>query len=173
MLIMSSRQPEVNKNKILDWLIADGVPHTESDVSKLPTLLWSIQMEGIAIYCMSKLPDRVIIQADIVFLEEQQNLLNKQWESTKLTQLLLSMSSSLTNFNVRKQFLFNKDEGIRAIRVYLFLIDGLNKESIMNAIVRISEVLEVTLNQLSSVIGIELEQLKKQQEESSVNPLAT
>ena len=154
-------------------LKADGVHHTENDVSKLPIILWSIQIEGIVIYCMSKLPDRVIIQADIVFLEEQQNLLNKQWESTKLTKLLLSMSSSLTNFNVRKQFLVNNDKGIRGIRVYLFLIDGLNKEAIMNSILRIGEVLEVTLNQLSSVIGVELEQLKKQQEESSVNPLAT
>ena len=170
---MSSRQPEVNKNKILDWLKADGLLCTESDVSKLSTILWSIQIGGVVIYCMSKLPDRVTIQADIVFSEEQQDLINKQWESTKLAKLLLSISSSLTNFNVRRRFLFNEDKGIRGIRTYLFLIDGLNKESLMNTLLRIGEVVEVTLNQLSSVIGVELEQLKKQQEESSVNSLAT
>lgn len=170
---MSSKQPEVNKNKILDWLKKDNVDHAEIDTSSLPALLWGIQIGGILIYCMDKFPDRVIIQADIAFSKEQQELVNKQWDSPKRTKLQLNFSSSLTNFNVRHQFLLNEEKGIRGIRIHLFLIDDLNKESLMYAISRINEVVEVTLNQLSSVIGVELQQLQEQQNASSFNPLAT
>lgn len=172
---MNPRQIEVNKNKILDWLKEDNIPHKEIDVSKIPALRWNILIEGgqVAIYAMNNLPDRVIIQADINFTEEQQNLINKKWDEPKLSKLLLNILSSLTNFNVRHRILQKENKEIRGFRMNLFLIDGLNKESLMNSILRIGEVFLVTLNQLSSVIGVELQKLEEQQKAASFNPLAT
>ena len=171
---MSPKQPEVNRNKILDWLKEDNVIHTEEDVSKSSVLRWNISTKpnNIAIYTMTTFPDRVIIQSDINFTEEQQEFLHKKWDKTKLNTLILNITTSLATFNVRCTILHDK-EIFTGIRMSSFLIDNLNKETLMNSLVRIGEVLMVTLNQLSSVIGVELEQLKKQQEESSFNPLAT
>ena len=170
---MSSRQPEVNKNKILDW-IKGSFPNKEDDVTKFPNILWSIQIGGggLIVYTMDTFPDRVIIQADISFSDEQQDLLNKKWDVQKLSKLQLQIISSLTNFNVRHSILSNKNKEITGFRIFLFLIDNLNKETLLNSIFRIVDVLNVTLNQLSAVIGIELQQLKQQQKESSFNPLA-
>ena len=171
---MSPKQAEVNKNKILDWLKEDNIVHTEVDVSKFPAFKWNINIKNnnIAIYTMAALPDRVIIQSDINFTEEQQEFLHKKWDKIKLNTLILNITTSLANFNVRCTILHDK-ETFTGIRMSLFLIDSLNKDTLMNSFVRIGEVLTVTLNQLSSVIGVELEQLKKQQEGSSFNPLAT
>ncbi len=170
---MSARKAEVNKNKILDWL-KDNFSLTEIDVSQMPEVAWSISIGGgIAIYTINKNPDKVITQSDILFSEEQQDLLNNQWEKSKLSKLQLNITSSLTNFNVRYEFLLNKDKKIRGVRIHLFLIDNLNKETLLYSVFRIGEVLTVTLNQLSSVIGVELQQLQDQQDVSSFNPLAT
>lgn len=170
---MSARKAEVNKNKIVDWL-KDNFSLTEIDVSQMPEVAWSISIGGgIAIYTLNKNPDKVITQSDILFSEEQQDLLNNQWELSKLSKLQLNITSSLTNFNVRYEFLLNKDKKIRGVRIHLFLIDSLNKETLLYSVFRIGEVLTVTLNQLSSLIGVELQQLQDQQDASSFNPLAT
>ena len=91
---------------------------------------------------------------------------------SKLSKLQLNIVSSLTNFNVRHKILHNKDKKVIGIRVFLFLIDSLNKDTLLNSVYRIGEVLTVTLNQLSSVIGVELQQLQEQQKAGSFNPLA-
>ncbi len=170
----ASRIADVNKNKVSGWLNEDGVIHGESDTSAMPLFRWVLQLKdtNLAIYTMDKFPDRVILQSDITFTAEQQDLLHKQWQKPQLDKLLLNITSSLTTFNVRYNILHTK-EIITGIRISLFLIDGLNKEVIIKCIARIGEVLAVTLNQLSSVIGVELQQLKEQQKESSFNPLAT
>ena len=171
---MSPRQIEVNRNKILGWLKEDNIIHKETDVSKFPVFKWSIHVKdnNIAIYTIASLPDRVIVQSDITFSEEQQDLLNKKWDIKKLNALILNIITSLTTFNVRYRIL-QKEDKITGIRIHLFLIDSLNKETLMNSVSRIGEVFAVTLFQLSSVIGVELQQLKEQQEASSFNPLAT
>jgi len=171
---MSSRQIEVNRNKILDWLKADGLVFDEVDVSKSPILEWNIHIKAnnLSIYTMTAVPDRVVIQSDISFTQEQKDLLHKKWSKIKLNTLILNITTSLTNFNVRYTILHDKDV-MTGIRINLFLIDSLNKDTLMNSVVRIGEVLRVTLYQLSSVIGVGLEELKQQQEASSFNPLAT
>jgi len=98
---MSSRQADVNKNKILDWL-KNYFVHKELDVSQISNTLWSIQIGGgpIAIYSMTNTPERVIVQSDVNFTEDQQDLLNKKWDKPKLSKLQLMIASSLTNTNL-------------------------------------------------------------------------
>jgi len=171
---MSPKQAEVNKNKILDWLKEDNVVHEEVDVSQKPELKWNIHIKTnrIAVYTPTAYPDRVFIQSDLTFSEEQIDLLNKQWAKPKLSTLILQITSSLTNFNVRHTIL-TKEKEVTGIRIFLTLIDSLDKETLSNSLDRIVEVLNVTLHQLSSVMRVELQQLKEQQKAGSENPLAT
>ena len=173
--MISPRQSEINKNKIVDWLKEDKMPFQELDVKQYPELSWNIVIGGVNIvaYTTKAHPDRVFIQTDISFLKEQQDLLNKQWSKEKLVKFQLQVVASLTSFNIHNEILLDKDENIRGIRIYSFLIDNLNKENFMNSQRRLEEVFIVILTQVSATMEIELQALKDQQRASSVNPLAT
>lgn len=173
--MISPRQSEINKNKIVDWLKEDKMPFKELDVKQYPELSWNIVIGGfnVVAYTTKTHPDRVFIQTDISFSKEQQDLLNKQWSKEKLVKFQLQVVASLTSFNIHNEILFDKDENIRGIRIYSFLIDNLNKENFMNSQRRLEEVFIVILTQVSATMEIELQALKDQQKASSVNPLAT
>lgn len=173
--MISLKQSEINKNKIVDWLKEDTISFKEIDLKKVPDFLWCIDLGlgSIITYTRKPLPDRVFIQVDILFTDEQQDMLNKQWNKTKLAQLQLRIVSSLTNLNVRHHILHDKDKNFTGIRIFSFLIDNLNKENFLNSFFRLNEVLNATLMQVSATVGIELQALKDQQKASSFNPLAT
>jgi len=75
--------------------------------------------------------------------------------------------------NVRHQILFNDKKEFTGIRMFLILIDSLNKDTFLNSHIRISEVFGTMLQGLSSFLGVEMKKLKQAEKESSENPLAS
>ena len=172
---MTVSKAEVNKNKIIDWLKEDGIDFKETDVSKLPELEWSLAagVNPISIYTVKKLPDRVIIQADIGLGEKHKELINEKWEKPKLNNLLGSFVTSIISLNVRQRILFDDKKMVRGFRIHDFLIDSLNKENLLKTYLRITEVVILTLQSLSSSIGVEMQKLQQEQKAGSENPLAS
>lgn len=170
-----SRVSEQNKNKIIDWLKQDGIPCKEIDVTSNPEIDWnlSVGLDRLSVYSMPKTLDRVIIQADIRLAPEHQELVNNQWSKIQLNTLLFNITSSLVMYNVRHQILFNSKQEFTGVRMHLFLIDNLNKETYLTSQMRIGEVFVTILNQLSMSLGIETQKMKQVQEASGVNPLAS
>ena len=171
----SSKKLEVNKNKIITWLQEDKIPCEEVDVSKVSTLAWNIAVDHIqvSVYSVTDLPDRVFIQKDIRFPEDIRELVNKKWDTPKLNSLLINIETTLTNLNVRHQFLFNDKKEFTGVRMNLILIEGLNKETLLNSHFRVSEVFLIMMQNLSSLLGVEMNKLKQEEKKHSKNPLAS
>ena len=171
----SSKKLGVNRNKIITWLQEDKIPFKEVDVSKMPKLAWDLSVDNnhILVYSITNLPDRVYIQRDIRLGKILQKIVNKDWKKSKLNGLLSSTESALTNLNVRHQILFNDKKEFTGIRMFLILIDSLNKDTFLNSHLRISEVFATMLQGLSSFLGVEIKKLKQAEKESSENPLAS
>jgi len=171
----SSKILEINKNKIITWLQEDKIPCEEVDVSKVSTLAWNIAVDHIqvSVYSVTDLPDRVFIQKDIRFPEDIRELVNKKWDTPKLNSLLISIESALTNLNVRHQLLFNDKKEFTGIRMNLILVEGLNKETLLNSHFRVSEVFLTMMQSLSSHLGVEMNKLKQEGKKYSENPLAS
>ena len=171
----SSKQLEVNKNKIITWLQEDKIPVKEEDASKVPELAWnlSIDTNQVSVYSATNLPDRVNIQKDIRLSPELQELVNKKWAKPKLNGLLVSVESALTNLNVRHKILFNDKKEFIGVRMHLMLIDSLNKDTFLNSHLRLSEVFGTMMQGLSNLLGVEMNKLKKAEKTSSENPLAS
>jgi len=172
---MTVSKAEINKNKIIGWLKEDEIPFKEIDISKLPLLEWSLSVgvNPISIYTAKTLPDRVFIQSDIGLAKEHKELINEKWEKTKLNTLLSQFVSSIISLNVRQRILLDDDKKIRGFRIHDFLIDNLNKENLIKTYLRIDEVIILTLQRLSSALGIEIQKLKQEQKTGSENPLAS
>ena len=171
---MTVSKAEVNKNKIIGWLKEDEITFKENDVSKLPLLEWglTVGVNPISIYAVKKLPDRVFVQADIGLAKEHQELINEKWEKPKLNNLLGSFVTSIVSLNVRQKILLNDKKKVRGFRMHDFLIDSLNKENLIKTYLRIDEVVILTLQRLSSSLGIEMQKLQQEQKTGSENPLA-
>jgi len=171
---MTVSKAEVNKNKIIGWLKEDGITFKENDVSKLPLLEWSLTVgvNPISVYTVKKLPDRVFVQADIGLAKEHQELINEKWEKPKLNNLLGSFVTSIVSLNVRQRILLDDKKKVRGFRMHDFLIDSLNKENLIKTYLRIDEVVILTLQRLSSSLGIEMQKLQQEQKTGSENPLA-
>ncbi|MCH8833749.1 MAG: hypothetical protein IIA81_05610 [Thaumarchaeota archaeon] len=171
----SSKKLGVNRNKIITWLQEDKIPFKEVDVSKMPKLAWDLSVDNnhVLVYSITNLPDRVYIQRDIRLGKILQKIVNKDWKKSKLNGLLIDTESALTNLNVRHQILFNDKKEFTGIRMFLILIDSLNKDTFLNSHLRISEVFATMLQGLSSFLGVEIKKLKQAEKESSENPLAS
>jgi len=171
----SSKKLGVNRNKIITWLQEDKIPFKEVDVSKMPKLAWDLSVDNnhVLVYSITNLPDRVYIQRDIRLGKRLQKIVNKDWKKSNLNGLLISTESALTNLNVRHQILFNDKKEFTGIRMFLILIDSLNKDTFLNSHIRISEVFATMLQGLSSFLGVEMKKLKQAEKESSENPLAS
>ena len=171
----SSKKLGVNRNKIITWLQEDKIPFKEVDVSKMPKLAWDLSVDNnhVSVYSITNLPDRVYIQRDIRLGKILQKIVNKDWKKSKLNGLLIDTESALTNLNVRHQILFNDKKEFTGIRMFLILIDSLNKDTFLNSHLRISEVFATMLQGLSSFLGVEIKKLKQAEKESSENPLAS
>ena len=171
----SSKKLGVNRNKIITWLQEDKIPFKEVDVSKMPKLAWDLSVDNnhVLVYSITNIPDRVYIQRDIRLGKILQKIVNKDWKKSKLNGLLIDTESALTNLNVRHQILFNDKKEFTGIRMFLILIDSLNKDTFLNSHLRISEVFATMLQGLSSFLGVEMKKLKHAEKESSENPLAS
>ena len=171
----SSKKLGVNRNKIITWLQEDKIPFKEVDVSKMPKLAWDLSVDNnhVLVYSITNLPDRVYIQRDIRLGKILQKIVNKDWKKSKLNGLLIDTESALTNLNVRHQILFNDKKEFTGIRMFLILIDSLNKDTFLNSHLRISKVFATMLQGLSSFLGVEIKKLKQAEKESSENPLAS
>ena len=171
----SSKKLGVNRNKIITWLQEDKIPFKEVDVSKMPKLAWDLSVDNnhVLVYSITNITDRVYIQRDIRLGKRLQKIVNKDWKKSNLNGLLISTESALTNLNVRHQILFNDKKEFTGIRMFLILIDSLNKDTFLNSHLRISEVFGTMLQGLSSFLGVEMKKLKQAEKESSENPLAS
>ena len=171
----SSKKLGVNRNKIITWLQEDKIPFKEIDVSKMPKLAWDLSVDNnhVLVYSITNIPDRVYIQRDIRLGKILQKIVNKDWKKSKLNGLVIDTESALTNLNVRHQILFNDKKEFTGIRMFLILIDSLNKDTFLNSHLRISEVFATMLQGLSSFLGVEMKKLKHAEKESSENPLAS
>jgi len=170
---MTVSKAEVNQNKIISWLKEDGIDFKEMDIIKLPLIEWglSVGKNHILIYTMKKLPDRVIVQADID-LGVTKELLNEKWDKQRLNNLLTSFVATIISLSVKQKILFDDKKKVRGFRIHDFLIDSLNKENLLKTYLRINEVVILTLQSLSSSIGVEMQKLQQEQKTGSENPLA-
>ena len=170
---MTVSKAEDNKNKVIDWLKEDEFDFKETDASKLPLFEWclSVGKNHILIYTLKKLPDRVIVQADIG-LGETKELLNEKWDKQRLNNLLASFVATIISLSVKQKILFDDKKKVRGFRIHDFLIDSLNKENLLKTYLRINEVVILTLQSLSSSIGVEMQKLQQEQKAGSENPLA-
>jgi len=171
----SSKKLEVNKNKIISWLQEDKIPCQETDISKVPDLAWNLLIDKnqVSVYSRADIPDRIFIQKDIRLSPELQELTNKSWGKPKLNGLLISIDSTLTNLNVRHQILFNDKKEFTGVRMHFILIDSLNKDTLLNSHLRLSEVFNTMMQSLSNLMGVEMKKLKEAEKTSSDNPLAS
>ena len=171
---MTVSKAEVNKNKIIGWLKEDGIDFKEMDIIKLPLMEWglSVGKNHILIYTMKKFPDRVIVQADID-LGVTKELLNEKWDKQRLNNLLASFVATIISLNLKQKILFDDKKKVRGFRIHDFLIDSLNKENLLKTYLRITEVVILTLQSLSSSIGVEMQKLQQEQKAGSENPLAS
>ena len=73
--MISPKQSEINKNKIVGWLKEDKMPFKELDVKQQPELSWNIRIarNNVIAYTIKTHPDRVFVQTDISFSDEQYN----------------------------------------------------------------------------------------------------
>jgi len=162
-----------NKNLVVGWLTEDNIPFKDkSSDADQNVFEWLLHVDNLntAIYTMKKFPDRIYIQHDVRLSDKHRELVNKKWEKPKLTSLLLGLTTNLTTFNTRYQILLVNQEFI-GVRIYALQID-LNKNDFLNEYLRITEIFNVVLNQLSASLGIEVQKLQQEQKTGEVNPLA-
>jgi len=162
------------KNMIIDWCKQDGIDCQELPLKEDSPSSWQLVLgkPKVIVYIQKKFPDRIMFQNDIKFAEEHHKLINETWDMNKKQTMILNLQINGVSFNVHQEFLGDQNT-MNGIRQYLIHSNpSFEKHDFLDKMMRLQEIHIVTLNVLSSTLGVAMNVMKQQEEaKDSKNPL--
>jgi len=107
---MSSQQPDITKENIMNWCNDDNIQCVDESTSN-PQFTWSLAIgnPAIIVYKQPHLPDRIFIQSQITISPEHQTLIRETWNVPKRNGFAVKLQSLGVQLDINMNFGFDRD----------------------------------------------------------------
>jgi len=164
------QSPDEIKQMISDWCKEDSIPIKL--VEQKGAMLWEFSSGNLTIYSQQKFPDRVFMQCDLRFDDNQIKLI-ADWKEDKRTTMMSNLIKYSIDLDYQIQFLFDDKKNITGVRVYKMLIADFTKSDFIHTYLRVNKIVRHNQSMLGATMGLETKLAEQQEDASSTNPLST
>ncbi|GFN40601.1 MAG: hypothetical protein YK1309IOTA_2090002 [Marine Group I thaumarchaeote] len=149
------------KTMISDWFDSIGVTHEEikQKTDEKTTSIFEFMIlsgpekQKMSIYTLKKIPDRLIIQAEIGLGEDHKKI-TVDMGVPKFSAFIINLQDKFTTYDIRYRFLMDGKQ-LNAIRLHKFIhYEVLDKEKFMQTYARVAEIFNTSLNLVSAMLGV-------------------
>jgi len=159
---MSEEQEDIVKQNIMNYCTADNI-RFEDQSSKNTNLDWCLMINGkVAVYKQQQYPERIYFQSGINIASEHQALIttNNQIRNN----ILLRIPSLLAQLDVSCKITQANNSITQISLSKLHFHSSIKKADFLELYLRLYQVQEVLLNQLSVQLQVSLQQLTQNQQ---------